>query len=49
MLVEAGSPGIQKQMVKPESLQSMEVQYEQILQKLGDIVKVPCQTPLLNC
>ncbi|XP_072218782.1 ATP-dependent RNA helicase DDX51 isoform X2 [Leuresthes tenuis] len=39
MLVEAGSPGIQKQMVKPESLQSMEVQYEQILQKLGDIVK----------
>uniref|UniRef100_A0A3Q1GY52 ATP-dependent RNA helicase DDX51-like n=1 Tax=Acanthochromis polyacanthus TaxID=80966 RepID=A0A3Q1GY52_9TELE len=33
MVVEAGSPGIQKQMVKPENLKSLEVRYEQTLQE----------------
>lgn len=39
MVAEAGSPGIQKQMVKPQSLQSMEVQYEQTLRELAEAIK----------
>ncbi|XP_017280097.1 ATP-dependent RNA helicase DDX51 isoform X2 [Kryptolebias marmoratus] len=39
MVVEAGSPGIQKQVVKPETLKSMEAQYEQILQELARVIK----------
>ncbi|KAM6915466.1 ATP-dependent RNA helicase DDX51 [Xenentodon cancila] len=39
MVVEAGSPGIQKQIVKPESLRSMEDRYEQILQELAGVIK----------
>ncbi|XP_030578168.1 ATP-dependent RNA helicase DDX51 isoform X2 [Archocentrus centrarchus] len=39
MVVEAGSPGIQKHMVKPENLKSMEDRYEQTLQKLADVIK----------
>ncbi|XP_036004677.1 ATP-dependent RNA helicase DDX51 [Fundulus heteroclitus] len=39
MVMEAGSPGIQKQMIKPESLKGMEVRYEEILQKLADVIK----------
>uniref|UniRef100_A0AAQ6ALD4 ATP-dependent RNA helicase n=1 Tax=Amphiprion ocellaris TaxID=80972 RepID=A0AAQ6ALD4_AMPOC len=41
MVVEAGSPGIQKQMVKPENLKSLEVRYEQTLRELADVIKVP--------
>lgn len=40
MVVEAGSPGIQKQIVKPENLKSMEGRYERTLQELANVVKV---------
>lgn len=40
MVGEAGSPGIQKQIVKPENLKSMEARYEQTLQELADVIKV---------
>lgn len=46
MVVEAGSPGIQKQVVKPENLKSMEARYEQTLQELANVIKVPSQTHL---
>ncbi|KAM6992647.1 ATP-dependent RNA helicase DDX51 [Tautogolabrus adspersus] len=39
MVQEAGSPGTQKQIVKPESLKSMEARYEQTLQELADVIK----------
>ncbi len=41
MVVEAGSPGIQKQIVKPDSLKGMEARYEQTLQELANVIKVP--------
>uniref|UniRef100_A0A3B4B147 Helicase C-terminal domain-containing protein n=1 Tax=Periophthalmus magnuspinnatus TaxID=409849 RepID=A0A3B4B147_9GOBI len=40
MVREAGSPGIQKQMVKPELLKSLEERYEQALRELAGIIKV---------
>ncbi|KAM4633636.1 ATP-dependent RNA helicase DDX51 isoform 2-T2 [Polymixia lowei] len=39
MVVDAGSPGIQKHMVKPESLKSMEAHYEQTLRELANVIK----------
>ncbi|KAM8831548.1 ATP-dependent RNA helicase DDX51 [Spinachia spinachia] len=39
MVVEAGSPGIQKQIVKPENLKGMEARFEQTLQKLANAIK----------
>eukprot|EP00064_Thunnus_orientalis_P011024 superscaffoldBa00001553_g11054 len=39
MVVEAGSPGIQKQIIKPENLKSMEARYEQTLQELANVIK----------
>ncbi|XP_070705561.1 ATP-dependent RNA helicase DDX51 [Pempheris klunzingeri] len=39
MVAEAGSPGIQKQIVKPETLKCMEARYEQTLQELANIIK----------
>ncbi|XP_028295961.1 ATP-dependent RNA helicase DDX51 [Gouania willdenowi] len=39
MLSDAGSPGIQKQMVKPESMKSLEERYEQTLHELADVIK----------
>ncbi|CAN9507547.1 unnamed protein product [Ophioblennius macclurei] len=39
MVEEAGSPGIQKQFIKPKSLQSMEQRYEETLQRLADVIK----------
>ncbi|CAJ1077528.1 ATP-dependent RNA helicase DDX51 [Xyrichtys novacula] len=39
MVQEAGSPGIQRQIVKPENLKSMEARYEQTLQELADVIK----------
>uniref|UniRef100_A0A1A7XPE1 ATP-dependent RNA helicase n=1 Tax=Iconisemion striatum TaxID=60296 RepID=A0A1A7XPE1_9TELE len=39
MVKEAGSPGIQRQLVKPENLTSMEDRYEQILQELAHVIK----------
>ncbi len=48
MVVEAGSPGIQKQIVKPENLKGMEARYEQTLQELANVIKVPSQTHSLK-
>ncbi|XP_071334475.1 ATP-dependent RNA helicase DDX51 isoform X2 [Trachinotus anak] len=39
MVQEAGSPGIQKQIVKPENLKCMEARYEQTLQELANVIK----------
>ncbi|XP_070781932.1 ATP-dependent RNA helicase DDX51 [Enoplosus armatus] len=39
MVVEAGSPGIQKQIVKPQNLRGMEARYEQTLRELADVIK----------
>lgn len=44
MVVEAGSPGIQKQIIKPENLKGMEARYEQTLQELANAIKVQSQT-----
>lgn len=48
MVVDAGSPGIQKQIIKPENLKSMEARYGQTLQELAGVIKVLCGEPLLN-
>lgn len=48
MVVEAGTPGIQKQIVKPQNLKSMEARYEETLQELANVIKVPSQTHSLN-
>lgn len=40
MVSEAGSPGIQKQIVKPNNLKGLEARYEQTLQQLADVIKV---------
>ncbi|KAK6313114.1 hypothetical protein J4Q44_G00164610 [Coregonus suidteri] len=39
MVKDAGSPGIQKQIVKPGSLKSMEPRYQQMLLELGNTIK----------
>ncbi|KAF7649916.1 hypothetical protein LDENG_00133790 [Lucifuga dentata] len=39
MVSEAGSPGIKRQIVKPESLKSMEARYEETLQELASVIK----------
>lgn len=39
MVKDAGSPGIQKQMVKPELLKSLEEPYEQALRQLAQVIK----------
>uniref|UniRef100_A0A8C2ZVR4 ATP-dependent RNA helicase n=1 Tax=Cyclopterus lumpus TaxID=8103 RepID=A0A8C2ZVR4_CYCLU len=41
MVEEAGTPGIQKQIVKPQNLKVMEARYEQTLQELANAIKVP--------
>uniref|UniRef100_A0A3B4WYU7 ATP-dependent RNA helicase n=1 Tax=Seriola lalandi dorsalis TaxID=1841481 RepID=A0A3B4WYU7_SERLL len=46
MVQEAGSPGIQKQIFKPENLKCMEARYEKTLQELANVIKVPSQTRL---
>lgn len=38
--MDAGSPGIQKQIVKSESLKGMEGRYERVLQELAEAIKV---------
>lgn len=40
MVMDAGSPGIQKQIVKSESLKGMEGRYERVLQELAEVIKV---------
>lgn len=40
MVQDAGSPSLQKQTVKPESLGGMESRYEVVLLELGRVVKV---------
>lgn len=39
MVREAGSAGIQKQLVKPESLQGLELRYQQALRQLAQVLK----------
>ncbi|XP_010874260.2 ATP-dependent RNA helicase DDX51 isoform X1 [Esox lucius] len=39
MVQDAGSPGIQKQIIKPGSLKSMESRYQQTLLELGNTIK----------
>ncbi|KAJ8263224.1 hypothetical protein COCON_G00156810 [Conger conger] len=39
MLRDAGSPGVQKQIVKPESLKGMEDHYQQTLLELENVIK----------
>ncbi|KAM6906126.1 ATP-dependent RNA helicase DDX51 [Lycodopsis pacificus] len=39
MVVEAGTPGIQKHIVKPGNLKGMEARYEQTLQELANAIK----------
>ncbi|XP_056219140.1 ATP-dependent RNA helicase DDX51 isoform X2 [Seriola aureovittata] len=39
MVQEAGSPGIQKQIFKPENLKCMEARYEKTLQELANVIK----------
>lgn len=48
MVVEAGSPGIQKQIIKQENLKGMEARYEQTLQELANAIKVQSQTHSVN-
>ncbi|TNN38332.1 ATP-dependent RNA helicase DDX51 [Liparis tanakae] len=40
MVTEAGTPGIQKQIVKPQNLKGMEARYQHALQELADAVKL---------
>lgn len=40
MVMDAGSPSIQKQIVKSESLKGMEGRYERVLQDLAKAIKV---------
>lgn len=47
MVAEAGSAGIQKQVVKPSSLKGMEARYEQILQELARVIKVSPLIPFV--
>ncbi|XP_062293311.1 ATP-dependent RNA helicase DDX51 [Scomber scombrus] len=39
MVVEAGSPGIQKQIIKPDNLKSLEERYGHTLQELANVIK----------
>ncbi|XP_012685836.2 ATP-dependent RNA helicase DDX51 isoform X1 [Clupea harengus] len=39
MVTDAGSPSVQKQIIQPESLKSMEACYEQTLVELGNAIK----------
>uniref|UniRef100_A0A3P9PPK1 ATP-dependent RNA helicase n=1 Tax=Poecilia reticulata TaxID=8081 RepID=A0A3P9PPK1_POERE len=49
MVMEAGSPGIQKQLVKPECLKGMEERYEGVLQELADVIKVTASFYCSSC
>lgn len=40
MVRDAGSPSLQKQTIKPESLKGMESRYEDVLIELGRVIKV---------
>ncbi|MCI4381200.1 hypothetical protein PGIGA_G00248660 [Pangasianodon gigas] len=39
MIQDAGSPSLQKQTIKPESLRGMESRYEEVLNELGRVIK----------
>ncbi|XP_059212528.1 ATP-dependent RNA helicase DDX51 [Centropristis striata] len=39
MVMEAGTPGIKKQIIKPENLKGMEARYEESLKELANIIK----------
>ena len=40
MVSDAGSPGIQKQIIMPNNLKNMESRYQEILLELGKSIKV---------
>lgn len=44
MVEDAGSPGIEKQIVRQKNLKSLEARYEQTLQELANVIKVMAQT-----
>lgn len=48
MVSDAGSPGIKRQLVQPESLKGMEARYEQTLAELGKAVKVKAKAAELS-
>lgn len=49
MVQDGGSPGLQKQTIKPESLRGMESRYEDVLVELGRVIKVKDVLALLLC
>lgn len=40
MVQNAGSPGLQRQIIKAESLRSLESRYEEVLVELGKVIEV---------
>lgn len=48
MVKDAGSPGIEKQIIGQKNLKSLEARYEQTLQQLADVIKVTAQTLWLH-
>lgn len=44
MVKDAGSPGIEKQIIGQKNLKSLEARYEQTLQQLANVIKVTEQT-----
>lgn len=44
MVKDAGSPGIEKQIIGQKNLKSLEARYEQTLQQLANVIKVTAQT-----
>lgn len=48
MVKDAGSPGIEKQIIGQKNLKSLEARYEQTLQQLADVIKVTAQKHWLH-
>lgn len=48
MVKDAGSPGIEKQIIGQKNLKSLEAQYEQTLQQLAIVIKVSAPTHRLH-
>lgn len=48
MVEDAGSPGIEKQIVRQKNLTSLEARYEETLQELANVIKVTARTRRLD-
>lgn len=48
MVEDAGSPGIEKQIVRQKNLKSLEARYEETLQELANVIKVTARTHRLD-